>query len=237
VADFEEELSMMKPYYESDGFVIYHGDCRDVLPTLGAVDLVLTDPPYSDVTHKGARGGNGTHSLVDFAATTSNELRAIVESLSTVCQRWLVATMEWRHIADLERAPPSGWRFVRFGIWVKPNGAPQFTGDRPSTGWEGIGILHRDVPGRMRWNGGGRHAVWTVNKCKGDHPTQKPVGLIGKLAELFSDPGDTILDPFMGSGTTLRAAKDLGRKAVGIEIEERYCEIAAKRLAQEVMRI
>ena len=226
----------MRPYYERDGITIYHGDCREILPTLaaGSVDLVLTDPPYGDVTHEGARGGNGTRTLVDFASTTSADLTDFLERLSPICRRWFVATMEWRHISDMERRPPEGWRFVRFGIWVKPNGAPQFTGDRPATGWEGVAILHKDG-GRMAWNGGGHHAVWTANKIEGDHPTQKPLPLVSKWVGLFSDPGDLVFDPFMGSGTTLRAAKNMGRRAIGIELEERYCEIAARRLSQEVM--
>lgn len=157
-----------------------------------------------------------------------------MQEVRPACNGWWVATMEWQHIADLERTPPDGWRFIRFGIWTKPNGAPQFTGDRPGTGWEGIGIFHCG-DGAMSWNGGGRHGVWNTPKISGDHPTQKPITLIREWVDLFSNPGDTILDPFMGSGTTLRAAKDLGRKAIGIEISEEYCEIAVRRLRQQVL--
>ena len=84
----------------------------------------------------------------------------------------------------------------------------------------------------MTWNGGGRSSVFTVPRVNGQHPTEKPVRLYREFVALFSEPGDIILDPFTGSGTTLRAAKDLGRRAIGIEIEERYCEIAAKRMEQ-----
>lgn len=114
---------------------------------------------------------------------------------------------------------------------------PQFTGDRPATGFEAITICH--PKGKKRWNGGGSHAVWSypivLNRSGNDprlHTTQKPEPLMVELVRLFSDPGETILDAFMGSGTTLAAAKRLGRKAIGIEREEKYCEIAAKRLAQ-----
>lgn len=230
----------LKPYYEDESVAIYNADCRDVLPTLDKVDLVLTDPPYGEVTHKGARtrtGLNGSaenESLVDFDSVTPDYLRSVFESVN--CGGWWVSTMEWTHLANLEQSPPSGWKFVRMGIWVKPNGAPQFTGDRPAQGWEAVGIFHpSETP--MTWNGGGRRAVWTENAVSGDHPTEKPSGLFNSLCALFSDSGDTILDPFMGSGTTLRAAKDLNRKAIGIEIDERYCEIAANRMAQLVMSL
>jgi site-specific DNA-methyltransferase (adenine-specific) len=224
----------MKPYYSSSGIEIYHADCREVIPHLPEIDVVLTDPPYSDVTHEGARTFDDTTKLVDFPSVTIEFLREVYSSLAPKLKSWLVAFMDWRHIASLEKEPPGGLRFVRFGIWVKPNGAPQFTGDRPATGWEGIGVFHREG-GKMSWNGGGRHAVFIYNKINGSHPTEKPLPLVSELMSLFSNPGDLIFDPFMGSGTTLRAAKNLGRRAIGIEIEERYCEIAAKRLQQEVL--
>jgi site-specific DNA-methyltransferase (adenine-specific) len=123
---------------------------------------------------------------------------------------------------------------VRFGVWIKTNGAPQFTGDRPAPGWEGIAFLHREG-GRMEWNGGGRSSVFITPKVNTAHPTGKPEQLIREFVRLFSQPDDLVLDPFMGSGTTLRAAKDLGRRAIGIEIEERYCAIAVERLRQQVL--
>ena len=225
----------MKPYYEQDGITIYHGDCREILPTLdtGSIDLVLTDPPYSEEVHAGARTRNSDNpgSLITFASIDGPDWLADV---APVAKSWVVATMDWRHIADAHRDMPDGLRFVRFGVWVKPNGAPQFTGDRPATGWEGVGIFHKSG-GAMAWNGGGKRAVWEVPAVASDHPTGKPIKLVREWICLFSNPGETVLDPFMGSGTTLRAAKDLGRKAIGIEIEERYCEIAVKRLQQAVL--
>jgi len=222
----------MKPYWEDSrsGITIYHGDCREILPTLEPVDHVITDPPYGDVTHEGARGGEGDTKLVTFASIDMATLRCIFGM--TRPRRWLVASMEWRHIAQMEPCPPDGLRFVRFGIWRKPNGAPQFTGDRPATGWEGVGIFHA-LGGAMRWNGGGNHAVWTFPKINGDHPTEKPEGLLRKWVTDFTDPGETILDPFMGSGTTLVAAYQLGRKAIGIELEEKWAEVAVKRLESQ----
>lgn len=222
----------IEPYYDDGQITIYHGDCLDVLPQLEAADHVITDPPYSETTHIGARtGGLGQEVLITFDSITADQLRDVFSAVDV--RRWVVATVDWRHVLPLEQCPPSGMRFVRFGVWIKPNGAPQFTGDRPSTGWEAVVMLHRDEP--MRWNGGGKHAVWNVPKVQGQHPTTKPDRLVRSFITDFTDPGDLILDPFMGSGTTLRAAKDLGRRAIGIEREEKYCEIAVKRLSQGVL--
>jgi site-specific DNA-methyltransferase (adenine-specific) len=222
----------MKPYYEDGGCTIYHGDCQEVLPLLSSVDHVITDPPYSDTTHEGARTGDATNAgvLVDFASVSADLVRDVLAQCKAA--RWAVLTADWQHVLPLKQQPPRGWKFVRHGAWVKPNGTPQFTGDRPAQGWEAVAILHADVKGRMRWNGGGLPAVWSHCKVAGLHPTGKPEPLLREWVTLFTDPGDTILDPFMGSGTTLVAAKRLGRKAIGIELEEKYCEIAAKRLAQ-----
>lgn len=223
----------MKPYYQDEWVTLYHGDCRDALRDVLGCDVVITDPPYSEQTHDGARtGGDGSVALVDFAAITPDELRLIFALARPL--RWCVATMDWKHIASMERHPPADLRFVRFGVWVKPNGAPQFTGDRPGMGWEGVCIMHRDgVP--MRWNGGGQHAVWRVNKENSEHPTGKPLDLVQRLVGLFSDEGETVLDPFAGGGSTLVAAKNLRRRAIGVELREDYCEIAARRLAQNVL--
>ena len=231
----------MIPYYDHAGITIYHGDCREVLPGIKA-DLVLTDPPYDERTHAMARGHGGDDSGRGFVGSafpsmTIDEVRDVLSMCAGVMRppAWCVSTMAWHYPALLYAEPPNGWNFIRCGVWVKPNGSPQFSGDRPGVGWEAVCILHTALGGRMKWNGGGNRAVWTCNIEQGEHPTQKPVRLFGEWVRLFSNTGDTVIDPFMGSGTTLRAAKDSGRRAIGIEIEERYCEIAAKRMAQETL--
>ena len=217
----------MKPYYEHGGITIYHGDCREVLPTIGPVDHVITDPPYGDETHNGARtGGDGSVVLVDFQSTTSWAIRRIFESIKV--KRWVVASMDWRHIADLDKSPPDNLEFIRFGIWIKPNGAPQFTGDRPATGWEAVAILH--PKGKKKWNDGGYPAIWNYNKVNSLHPTGKPLELLLDWVQQFTDPGELILDPFMGSGTTGVACKELNRNFIGIEIDPKYFEIAKQRI-------
>jgi len=120
---------------------------------------------------------------------------------------------------------------------IKVGSTPQFSGDRPATGFEAITICHPS--GKKRWNGGGSHAIWSVpivldrgRNGGRQHPTQKPVPLMQALVGLFSDEGETVLDPFAGSGTTLVVAKQLGRKSIGVERDERHCETIASRLAQ-----
>lgn len=233
----------MKPYYidERAGITLYCGDCREILPTLLPVDIVLTDPPYSEKTHAGARSTSdhepkGGHVAINFNSVDAEFVRQVL-SAATV-RRWCISFLDWRHALSLEQNPPDGLEFVRLGVWTKTNPMPQLTGDRPSTGWEAVAIFH--PPGKKRWNGGAGPAVWMHGTTRygyfgpSNHPTEKPVGLVARLLEQFSGPGELVLNPFAGSGTTLVASKRMGRKAIGIELAEKYAEIAAKRLEQEV---
>lgn len=226
---------MREPYWASrDGRVtLYHGDSLEVLPTFPAdsAQMVCTDPPYAEQTHQGARTGNPRSSkkLVTFASLTADDIRARFAAAGRVARRWLVATMEFRHVAALEVSPPDGYTFIRAGVWTKRGYMPQTSGDRPAQGWEAIAILHRSG-GRMRWNGGGRSAVWHhTSERDGEYPTQKPVALVRDFVSLFSDKGDTVLDPFCGSGTSLVAALGHGRRAIGIDISEDALRIARAR--------
>lgn len=217
----------MNPYYQDKSVTIYHASNKDVFPILPDIDVVITDPPYGEKTHKGARSHKDLKkSQIDFASITDDEFVDMCGTLVGLAKRWVVMTCEWRHAIRLEDMG----LLVRLGVWVKPNGAPQFTGDQPGTGWEAVAVMHR--PGRKRWNGGGHHAVWNFPTVRGQHPTEKPIKLISKWVQDFSEEGELILDPYMGSGTTLLAAKNMGRRAIGIEIDERYCEIAARRFQQ-----
>ena len=233
--------SLPTPYYEQDGITIYHGDCREILPLIepGSIDLVLTDPPYSDRTHNSVRSNSSKatagNCVITFAPVTTDELRSVYTLVSRIARRWVVSTMDYATAFEFEQCPPDGLRMMRIGVWVKTNPMPQISADRPGQGWEAIAYLHKSGAA-AEWNGGGRSGnyILPVEQSTG-HPTAKPPLMIRDLIQRFSNDGDLILDPFMGSGTTLRAAKDLGRKAIGIELEERYCEIAAKRLQQSVL--
>ncbi len=204
------------------------GDCREVLPTLGRFDAVITDPPYAEKTHAGARTGGGGEILIDFSSISAAEFEGLCVRLLACTDRWIVMTCDWRHAAHAEEKFPD--EFIRAGVWIKPNGMPQYTGDRPATGWEAIAILHNK--GRKRWNGGGRHAVWNIPKVHGNHPTEKPIALAASFVDLFTERDETVLDPFMGSGTSGVAAVQMGRKFVGIEMDRRHFETACRRIEQ-----
>jgi DNA modification methylase len=220
----------MTPYYEDASVRIFHGDCREILPQLDAVDHVITDPPYDDKTHAGARtGGDGSVILeIGFAPVNSDVW--FVPLMLQLSRRWVLCFCSLEQLGDYRNAAGEMW--VRAGFWRRPDGAPQFTGDRPGQPGEGIAIMHRK--GRKAWNGGGHHAFWEygIERSRRCHPTQKPEALMLAQIGQFTDAGETILDPFMGSGTTLVAAKRLGRKAIGIEREKKYCDLAIERLAQ-----
>lgn len=230
----------MRPYYEDDSVTLYHGDCREVLADMAAesVAAVLTDPPYTDRTHSKARSltaGAVTEGIRTFAAITDADLRDILSELARVSSGWVVATLDYRHAVEFDVSPPDGLKVQRLGVWVKTNPTPQLSGDRPAQGWESIAYMHR-ADRRSKWSGGGSHGnyVAPIPPPEG-HPTAKPLPLVAKWVRWFTERGDTVLDPFAGSGTTLRAAKDEGRKAIGVELDEAYCELIARRLSQDVL--
>lgn len=239
----------MKPYYEQDGITIYHGDCREVLPGLDSVDLVITDPPYSEHTHAKQWIGNAltaegkprvatNHSGLGFAHLDPEFQVFLAGEFARLSRRWVLSFCDLEGVFGWRLAlMDAGLEYVRTAIWDKVDSAPQFTGDRPASAAEAIVCAH--PTGKKKWNGGGRRNVfrYAVNGERGPkpHPTTKPLPLMRDVVSLFADAGELILDPFAGSGTTLVAAHECGCCAIGIEIEERYCEIAAKRLAQGVL--
>lgn len=207
------------PYYQDTHSTIYHGDCREVLPELKDIDLIFADPPYG----VGLKYGDA------YADTGGGGANVWAPGLAAMFQRIAPLTFVTPGIRNLFVWPTPAWILA----WNKPG----------STRRSDLGGFNTWEPVLMY----GKRRIYTdairlpdcVNHAKdtGGHPCPKPLRLLRWLIGEGSDKGATILDPFMGSGTTLRAAKDLGRKAIGIEIEERYCEIAAQRLAQEVLAL
>lgn len=226
-----------KYYYCDDHACIIHGDCRDILPGLPPIDFCLTDPPYEAEAHTLQRRTRASveKRVIDVAL----DFQPLTESMRKfICEipcNWLLTFCQAEAVYKYQQM--LGAKYRRAMVWIKPDGMPQYSGDRPGMGYESI-VAAWCASGKSRWNGGGKHGVFKHNKCTGcipgAHPTQKPGPLLIELIQLFS-LGGLICDPFMGSGTTLRAAKDMGRKSIGIEIEEKYAEVAAKRLRQEVL--
>lgn len=242
----------MKPYYEDDLVTLFHGDCREILPTLGSVDHVITDPPYSEHVHSSARrnrmksandrGGKYGADLrrnIDLGFTHLDaDLRAFcADQFAGLVRRWALvfSDIESAHLwrTDMQ---DHGLKYVRTGIWHKQGSTPQFSGDRPANAVEAITVAHG--PGRTRWNGGGRHGFWSVpivleRGKSGEarvHTTQKPLSLMAALIADFTDSGELILDPFGGSGTTALAAAHAGRRCVVIEQQEKYADVIATRM-------
>lgn len=237
---------------------LWHGDCLEVMEALQTVDHVITDPPFDAEAHtqqRRALGRGEEHGRRDilkaalpFAALTEEQREAAAKRVVTLAQGWALvfcqaeAVGSWR--ACLETA---GAKWRRAMVWIKPDGMPQFTGDRPGMGYESIAAAWCS-DGKSKWNGGGKHGVFTVPKhdagsghggSANPHPTQKPVRLMRQLVMLFSDKGEAILDPFMGSGTTGVAAVEEDRRFVGIELNREYFDLACQRIeaAQQQMRL
>jgi site-specific DNA-methyltransferase (adenine-specific) len=144
----------------------------------------------------------------------------------------MIANMDWRHIAELEFKKHDFYELIRFGVWVKTNPMPQISADRPANGWDGIAYIYPRGKKKI-WNGGGCHGNWIGSVItNGDHPTGKPVDMVSSWVTRFTNRGETILDPFMGSGTTGVAAMQLGRSFIGIEREPKYFDIACARIEQ-----
>jgi len=270
---------MRAPYYSDDHVTIYHGDCREILPSLGLAQATITSPPYWNA--RTYENGIGWPTYALYQEWTREVMDALLPRTG-----WLVwvAGYIWKDgslydcsgdAARVARAAGFTWRLQV--PWVKDDYAPQPSIDlapaheliqilRSTTGGAGhfddlrvtrrqaerLGRVATERPSGGSQRGGG--AGWghergdgtkqapnvlVVSKLNGSdrtgHPAAFPTDVVKPWVTACSSPGETILDPFAGSGTTLRVAKDMGRKAVGVELSERYCEIAAKRMAQDVL--
>jgi site-specific DNA-methyltransferase (adenine-specific) len=207
----------MTPYYEESGITIYNADCREwfeSVPSCFAVDAAITDPQYGV-------GENYTSGKDDIES-----VHMALDVLKTLRERSarVVLTPGVKHLFEYPKPDWCGSFFYPAGTGLNPWGF---------TCWQPILYYGKDPYAGQ----GSRPDSMTSGEAaeKNGHPCPKPIGQWKWLVNRATVVGDSILDPFMGSGTTLRAAKDLGRKAIGIEIEERYCEIAANRLRQEVL--
>jgi len=209
----------MKPYYEYDGITIYHGKAEDVLPTLQAVDLVLTDPPYGIGESNERNLSRGKLARPKDYGYFDWDKRPISQELYELCRDKGRYACIWGGIY-YQNPPSPAWL-----VWDKQNGANDFADCELA--WTNYGsAVRRKI---HLWNG-------MIRKGQEErfHPTQKPLEIM-EWAITLCPKVETVLDPFMGAGTTLLAAKNLQRRAIGIDRVEKYCEIAVKRLAQEVL--
>lgn len=218
----------LQPYYEDEAVTIYNADCREVLPELEhkSVGLLLTDPPYGIgyemkpvVVGKGHRRRLRGGKLPIFGDAAPFDPEHVLQFPRVVL---------WGANWYAERLPASGGWIV----WDKTDGGrgPKNNFADAEMAWTNVAA--QPLLFRHLWKGLVRASE---SGCTVQHPTQKPVALMEWIIDRWTSPGDTILDPYLGSGPTLIAAKNLNRRAIGIEIHEPYAEIAAKRLAQGVL--
>jgi DNA modification methylase len=227
----------VKPYYQDDLVTIYHGDCREVLTVLGDVaDVVLTDPPYSSGGFQEAgrsSGSIGTRSseTIQYDNLSTRGYERLMREVLRLCNQADEAFVftDWRMwIATFDAIEGAGWRVRNMLVWDKM----QMGMGMPWRNQHELIAFGKRSPGKIT-DGRLGNVLRFPRAGNEHHPTEKPVALARTL--IGNAEGVTVLDPFMGSGTTLVAAKEAGRRAVGIEIDERYCEIAANRCRQEVL--
>jgi len=205
----------MQPYYEQDGVTIYHGDCREFLAAIPGSDLLLADPPYG-MDHEPTRRGDGSKRWGGERVHGDNAAFDPAHLLGSH------RTVLWGANWYADKLPPSGGWLV----WDKtPRGAKEgFTASHAELAWTNLGGSVRKFS--LQWGGeahGGEPQL---------HPTQKPVALMEWVVKMFSHPGELVIDPYMGSGPVAEACRRLGRRYIGIELREHYCDKAAERLRQ-----
>lgn len=219
--------------------VLYNGDCLEVMASLEAVDHVIGDPPYEKEAHRSMRRTQksiktGINADLDFEAITEDLRGGVAREATRLSQGWVLlfcqaeAVGDWRDV--LEEA---GAKYKRSMIWVKPDSTPQLNGQMPAMGYESMPLAWCGE-GHSRWNAGGKRGVYThltnQRDRDGRHPTEKPIPLMRELLADFTNPGQTILDPFAGSGTTGVACAKMGRKFIGIDLDPKYFDVACERI-------
>lgn len=226
--------AMIRPYYEDEAVTLYHGDCREILPALiGAdVEAIITDPPYNTINRD-------TAGLRKIHKGRADSEPVDIESLAPVFARlargsvyvWCAQEQLSRWLRAFQREGMT----TRTGVWWKTNPSPM--------NGEHLWLSAIELCAFARHKGAtfNLHCVAPVWRfpiaAPNGHPTPKPIPLMAELVSASTRSADLVLDPFAGSGSVLIAAKNLGRRAIGIEIEERYCELAAERLSQNVLAL
>lgn len=261
--------------------LVFHGDWRELNLPEASVDVVLTDPPYTEHVHANVRScaTNGQLKVKTYGlAFDPLTDYAHVPALLAVAKRWVLCFCALEQLGDYQRAaggPRSskGGCHVRSGVWRKQQAAPQLSGDRPANSCEGWALLHR-AGGKLAWNGKGQHAFHDGTRGPGDvrhgcataneleeqaaflrgpaldeppsfvehgreraekrHPAQKPAGLCAQLAAWFVNEGDTVLDPYAGSGALGWAALDRGASIVLVDQDLQWAQHCAAEAARRL---
>lgn len=217
---------------------LYQGDCLEVLKDIEAVDHVISDPPYEDELHAAIgriRRNDGREMIADLGFEGVNADRgAIAAECVRISQGWCIlftlaeGVRAWR-----DELQAVGAKYDTCIAWVKPDSTPRMNGQGPARGFE-CAVTAWCAGGYRSWNAGGKRGVYThlVNNPErtGLHPTEKPRRLMAELVADFTKPGQTVCDPFMGSGTTGVAAVQAGRLFIGIERDPTHFELSCKRL-------
>lgn len=222
---------------------LYLGDCLDVMPLLGVFDHILSDPPYEDLVHK-AKGSTARRLRTDGRAEIKSLNFQSIDKLrepycraaADICEGWFIAFCTPEGVRPwAETINASAMKYKRACVWIKPDSTPQLNGQGPAMGAENF-VCAWAGRGFAKWNAGGKRGVYrhTVNPPDrhGGHPTEKPWRLFVELLMDFTNEGQHILDPFMGSGTTGVACAKTGRAFTGIEMDPVYFEIACARIRE-----
>jgi hypothetical protein len=214
----------------------------------GSIDITISDPPFDARTHRGAlakpRNRGAALEPLPFAALDDEQVAEVAHHLARVTRRWVLIFAADRQLELWAQALElGGARVDRFGIARRLNPKPQFSGDRPGQAADLIVIAHGAAVKRY-WNGGGRPAIWDSPAVRFDeggqvHPTQKPMSLMRAVVSDFTAPGELVLDPFAGAGSTAVACKELGRRFMGWELDAGYHGAAMRRIegAREQLRL
>lgn len=219
------------------------GDCLLVLPLLEKVNHMIMDPPYEASLHASKNSLRGRVRVdsgpdlkgLDFAPI--DEIRKSVVNLSaSLCEGWFIAFCTIEGVAKwADEINESPMKYKRGCLWVKPDATPQLNGQGPAQGAECF-VTAWNGQGHAKWNAGGKRGVYTHLTNQQDrtglHPTEKPLSLMMEILADFTSKGETVCDPFMGSGTTILACAKMGRKGIGIELDEKYYDLAVKRLTE-----
>ncbi len=227
----------MKPYYEKNGQTIFHGDCLKIMKQFSdkSFDLCLTDPPYGISQKSGGFRGKE----LDFGKWdkfTKKQLKNLLRQIIRVIRGTIFMFCSAEQLSFLLTELKKKDFLTRQLIWYKPT-AFSMNADKMYM-WATENIIWAKKR-KAKFNPRLKRNLFVCNSESNQrwHKTQKPIKLIKEFILDATDENDTILDPFMGSGTTLVAARQLGRKAVGIEINQKYCEIAKQRLRQETLNL